>query len=137
MKRIYVAGASKEVDMIEGFIAQLKAKGWHITHDWCAEIRALRTFMGVDKVLDADLSEDHRRKAAFADLEGVKTCDTLWLVYPKESVSRGCFVELGYALGMGVDIRPGIIVSGDDKKSIFTALADKHYATHLEALESL
>ena len=63
--KIYVAGASKEIDLVEFYINKLRNFG-HIT--WCANIR---------KVGDAnprDLPREENAKFAEEDLLGVKQC---------------------------------------------------------------
>lgn len=89
MKTIYVAGASKEVRLVQGYIHKLKEAGWRITEDWT---------LSVIENEGREITEQERQHCAHADGFGVAEADWLWLVSPI-APSVGCYVELGIALG--------------------------------------
>lgn len=129
--KIYVAGASAEIEHIESIIAKLKAAGHTITHDWTVDVRAAG---------DASPDDDGvRERAALADLRGVVSSDLTWVRQP-ENPSTGAWVELGCALvmkegGFPLERRPLLVVSGSSRKCIFSDLADHRFTRHEDALE--
>lgn len=125
--KIYVAGASKEIDRIEGFMARLRAAGHVITLDWTVEVRSAGS---------GSPDDDELRKAcARADLLGVEACDVFWIVKPDEgSTSTGAWVELGHALAFGGKTT---VASGTSRKCIFADLVDHDFDDHEEALAFL
>ena len=135
--RIYLAGASKEIALCEGYRDRLKAAGHEITEDWMVAIRGA-------VAADSVLPKEERARCARMDLAGVSLADIFWLVVP-EGTSLGVWVELGYALafkkqyrysgGLGVE-EPLVVVSGP-WRSIFQDLADRTFATHEEAFAFL
>jgi len=129
--KVYIAGASKEIDLVEKYVHAVRNLGHVITHDWCATIR---------KVGDAnprDLPRDENAAFAKEDLNGVATCDLLWLLIPQNN-SAGCWIEFGYALCRQNWRTPRIIVSGDFGKSIFCALSGVEcYSDHDIALKAI
>jgi len=135
-KRIYIAGASANIELHERFNREVIEAGWTITCDWCAAVRAAGNVASPD-------DPQVRREAALADLEGVATADVFWLVQPEGSAtSTGCWVELGYALALqalGMSRPRGIygpiVVSGSSKKCIFADLADYRFQSHDDALD--
>jgi hypothetical protein len=143
VKKIYVAGASAQIELIEIFIAKLKEAGWEITFDWTVKVREVGNASPDDP--------DVRRDAALADLDGVRRAKVLWLVQPDAtSTSTGAWVELGSALerralaenhpdtphGVGVET-VFVVVSGSSKKCIFSDLADMRFLSHDDALDYL
>jgi hypothetical protein len=141
-KRIYVAGASAQIELIECFLAKLIEAGWTITVDWCAEVRAAGNVASPD-------DPAVRRAAALLDLEGVAASDVTWLVQPSEtSTSTGAWVELGSAItrrnllrelsrkGIAVpSTGPEVVVSGTSRKCIFSDLADYRFQSHEDAFD--
>lgn len=124
-RTIYVAAASREIELAERCMAELRSHGWTVTVDWCAEMREA----GPDHGLPFWRQQHHARE----DIAGVLRASTLWLLAPAPGVeSRGAWVELGAALVGGVG---RIIVSGE--QSLFTSLAHERYPTHEEALATL
>lgn len=151
-KRIYVAGASAQIELIECLLAKLIEAGWIITVDWCAAVRAAGNVASPEDPAT-------RRSAALLDLEGVATADVLWLVQPEgSSTSTGAWVELGFALALRMNATtvralhldgslaksleyttrsglPVIVVSGTSRKCIFADLADYRFQSHDDALD--
>jgi hypothetical protein len=120
MTKLYVAGASKEIDIVEMHIKSLRASNIEITHDWCEVMR---------KTKGMELSKGNLR---YYDLEGVDKADLVWVMVPKVD-SIGCYVEMGYALAL----RKPLIVSGDILPNNIFALLGKHFETHQNALEHI
>jgi hypothetical protein len=132
-RRIYIAGASANIELHERFNREVIAAGWTITCDWCAAVRAAGNVASPD-------DPAVRREAALADLEGVATADVFWLVQPNPtSTSTGSWVEIGFALGLRTKLErlglPKIVVSGTSRKCIFADLADYRFQSHDDALE--
>lgn len=128
MSTIYVAGASAEADFVSECIGRLMGAGMHITFDWTAPVRAARAAGKADR----DLVEHERARHAFTDLDAVHRAEFFWLVLPSNA-SHGCWVELGAALAH----RKIVVVSGDWRRSIFTALAHHRFDTHEGAMAFL
>lgn len=138
MKRIYVAGASAEIDIVRGYMAQLTANGWQITYDWT---QAVSKFGSAGEAL----TDEAKRELALKDLGGVYAAHVFWMLVP-QNLSVGAWIELGAAITHRddpdrhdypyKDCTPRIVVSGTTD-SIFALLADKRFATHDEALEWL
>ncbi len=124
--KVYVAGASAEIERARTMISLLEAAGIHVTSTWPSII---------DSVGDAnprDASRDDRRRLSSICLEQVREADLLWfLVPPKDRPSSGAWVETGCAIDRG----KLVIASGDTKQSIFPSLAieldDDHAALAL------
>jgi hypothetical protein len=131
--KIYVAGASKEIDLVESYIAKLRDFGHVITEDWCAQIRK------VGAANPTDIDREQCAEFAIKDLKGVIDCDVFWMLVPQNN-SAGCWVEFGYALALKGRASKvwEIFVSGDHKRSIFCALSQVHlYDSHEEALRAI
>ena len=144
-KRIYVAGASANIEEIESYIKKLKGAGWTISFDWTVKVREAGDASPDDPVI--------RRQAALADLEGVTTADVVWLVQPAPtSTSTGAWVELGSALTIrdvrkwvverfkltlpeGLPVGPIVVASGSSKKCIFSDLADYRFQSNDDAFD--
>lgn len=124
--KVYLAGASADIDVCEAFMADLRRAGCTITVDWCAAIRAEAARGNTDRTL----SHLDRRHYAAADLEGVMMADVVWLLIPPAGRSIGCWVELGAALS---STTRQVVVSGDFRASIFLDLADHRFAHHGDA----
>lgn len=129
MKRVYVAGASAEVDMVAAYAVALRGNGWQTTYDWTIDVLAARQ----SGEADADLSGFRRQQLARLDIRGVRDADVVWLLVPPPGRSAGAWLELGYAFGIG---RP-TVVSGEWRRSIFTEMANLRYDTHGEAFAFL
>ena len=124
MKSIYVAGASGEIDIVEPYVKRLKEAGFLIAHDWCAVVRKVGSANTV-------MTCAERRGHTLTDREASQCADVFWLLVPKR-VSVGCWVEFGYATSSGSNAKR-VVVSADDERSIFTALADESFETHESA----
>lgn len=127
--KVYIAGSSKELDLVARYTDRVRAAGHEITCDWVAVMRA-------EAKADHELTPDEARMYAERDRRGVATADLFWLILP-EGKSEGAFWEFGYAYARSyLDGRPGrIIVSGNVGARIFCRLPYVEvFATHDEAL---
>lgn len=129
MRRLYIAGASAEIDMVAAYMKMARERGWAITFDWTRDVFEARAA----GVADSALSDDRRAALAVLDLEGVRLADAVWLLVPPPGRSAGAWLELGYAISM----QKRIVVSGDYRRSIFTSLASKCFEHHTEVLDFL
>jgi hypothetical protein len=140
--KVYVAGASSEIDRAEKWMAALRAAGIEVTSTWPEVIRKV----GAANPLTA--SREDRALWSATDLAEVSNSEALWLLLPPKGVSTsGMYVELGYgvlfgamaqqARGLGVAGTPNFWLLGSGTEtSIFTALAD-HFPTDEEAFRAL
>lgn len=133
--RVYVAGASKEIDRCRAAMDYVREIGGVITCDWIAEIERVGS-------ANDGLTQEQRRESAEADLCGVMEADVFWLLAP-DNTSTGAWVELGTALvarevwraNDAVQHPTVIIVSGPgSKRSIFAALADLETPSDITAM---
>jgi hypothetical protein len=126
MTTIYLAAASAEIETAEKYIKALKEIGYGITHDWTVAVRT------VGQANPVDMPRMQRAGHAFDDLYGVRVADRFWLLVPKTpGAGSGCWIEFGAALAN----RQMVVVSGDHKRSIFTALATHVFDEHDQALD--
>jgi hypothetical protein len=127
LKKIYVAGASAEVDLIAQYITKLEAAGYSITLNWTKSVLAYRAA----GITEAALRGVEQLHYASQDLIGVYDADFVWLLAPAQSnTSVGAWVELGAAYARGIPV----LVSHDLGQSIFTSLAFRSFETHDAAL---
>ena len=137
--KVYVAGAWVEQhERARPMIAELRAAGIEITHDWTrAEGEVIRNAAGGVVQSDADLDVEDRKRHALEDLRGVLAADVVWLLAPNDKGACGAWVELGAALALrgawdpnparAASYTPRIIVSGPKaRRSIFTELAETY-----------
>lgn len=124
MIKVYVAGASAEIERCEAFIKRLRDAGFEITFDWPAMVRSVGSANG-------GLTDAQREDAAQATLQGVVDSDWLVLLQPRLP-SIGCWVELGVGHMSGTSL----LFVGDPERTIFSALA-RVVASEDEALDCL
>lgn len=123
-EKIYIAGSSREVPLIQNFMKIVREYGYEISHDWTQQDWA-------KKHSDVELTIK-----ALADETAVRASDILWYVVPAEASgkSEGSAFELGVARGLG----KVILVSGAIQQAqIFPRLPKLRFALHAEALECL
>jgi hypothetical protein len=125
---IYVSGASSEWPLVQGYIRKLEKLGFHVTHDWTAQVEQA----GRELRRAEDFSHEERMVLASGDLKGVLSARVFWLIAPK-SATTGAWVELGAALASGKTI----VISGGSWPCIFTDLAPLRFNSHDEALHHL
>jgi hypothetical protein len=128
MLKLFVSGNSRERDVVGPYIKRLTlTPGVLITLDWVAVMNSVST-------PDPELTADERWKYASADLHAINEAHVVWLLIPSsEKPTIGAWIEYGYALGCG----KRIVVSGDERRSLFTARAHLLCATHEEAYMQL
>ncbi len=91
--KVYVAGASAEIERAERFIALAKTYGAEITHDWTIDVRKEG---GSVPASDVD-------PATFAarDISAVLEADAVVFLVPhQDHATKGLWVELGALFGM-------------------------------------
>jgi hypothetical protein len=115
--RVYVAGASAEIDRCERFRDRCIAAGHAVTFDWMAHVRSTGS-------ANIGLTREQRELAALACLDGVSNADVFVLLFPR-AVTVGAWVEFGFALRCPL-VR--VIVVGDDDSSVMTAAWEVEYA---------
>ncbi len=120
--KIYVACSSREIPRARAVMADLRAAGHEITHDWTHHVEQALASGQSESMLDDDFCEE----AAHSDLDGVHRADVLVFLAPTET-AKGAWIEFGYAMGL-CDMP--IVVAHDDearrKQSIFTRLVGAH-----------
>ena len=126
---VYVAGASRELERAEAFIASLRLRGHEVTHDWTVDVRASR----VAGVVDEQLSDQDAQRYAETELDAVVQAQLLVLLAPEQSTS-GAWVEYGVAIAAGLPI---LVVGPRARCSIFTRLASGLCATDADGLHAV
>jgi hypothetical protein len=124
--KIYICGGSSEMDLVAGYMRDLRDTGHSITHDWIATIRSNG---------DANprvASNCLRAKWATDDLRGIERADIVWVILPIKP-SLGCAFEAGYVAGFG----DRFIISGDWRATIFSSRAFARFDEHDRALKWL
>jgi hypothetical protein len=127
--RVYVCGASAELERAERVIAELRLRGVEVTFDWCAEIRRHQA-LGIP---DSAIDDIGAYRIAMADLHAVGRAHAVLLLAP-EKPTIGAWVELGYAAAL----HRTIIVSGPANRcSLFTRIAHLLIDTDDDALDAI
>lgn len=124
--KVYVAGASAEIDRARRVIAELHQRGHEVLFDWPAAIDAAGGRAN-------GLSEE-RVHYAREDYGAALACDVLVLLVPSAS-TIGAWVELGAALSQNALVLASGLAS-DFERTIFTALAHRRFVTHELGYES-
>lgn len=109
--KVYIAGASQEIERAERAIHLARVAAFEIAFDWPAQVRE------VGDANPADASDGQRRAWADALLTGVDGCHAFWLLAPA-APTIGAWIEFGRALARG----KYTLVSGRGE-SIFLASA--------------
>lgn len=106
MSKIYVAGASKEIERAERAIAWCREDDHTITFDWTVGMRAAfkRSELDAGRQHDSDAgSKAARLEAAVNDTRGVLEADVLWVLVPDKGLyTNGIWAELGIAAALHV-----------------------------------
>ena len=118
MTRVYVAGASAEIERCERFRDRCIAAGHAVTFDWMAHVRSTGS-------ANTGLTREQRELAALACLDGAGVADVFILLFPR-AVTIGAWVEYGFVLRDCSLVR--VIVVGDDGSSVMTAAREVEYA---------
>lgn len=125
--KVYIAGASSEIERAERVAAKLTAAGIEITSSWMANVRK------VGAANPRDASRAQRRTWANGCLAEVAKSDVVLLLMPPAGTETiGAYWEAGFAIGdigqTGLDRR--IIISGGVKRSVFSALGEEYETDH-------
>lgn len=115
---LYLAGSSSEIPRVKAAAAlidrintrNLGSAQIVITHRWWEEVEE------VGSANPVNASFNQRLSWAKDDLDGVKSADFFWLLFPEHAtLSGGCFWEAGYADALDTEM----IISGPSIRSIF------------------
>lgn len=133
--KIYIAGASAELETVQKYMQRVREAGWTVTHDWTAQVAESRS-AGID---DTNITDEEAAEHATDDLvKGVTAADLLWLIVPPKGRSAGSWVEYGFALAIVPFLKQQkreytTVVSGDLKQSIFLRLCSYQFDSHDKA----
>ena len=98
-RRIYVGGASRELERVERFIGRCKAAGYVITHDWTVGVRSA---LGVKRRRhEQPLSATGRRTLWDMCISGVAEADACVFLAPVGVETRGMWAEMGVSQSCG------------------------------------
>lgn len=125
--RIYVAGASAEVERAAAFMERCRNAGVEVVSTWAEAIKA-------EPVADRDLKPSDAIRYAEGDIEEIEAADGLVLLVPPPGRGAGAYVEFGWALGCP---ERWTMVVGDPAQSVFFRLADMHAPNEDAALAEL
>jgi hypothetical protein len=125
--RIYLAAGSSEIETAEAYAASLRARGHVITHDWMANVRK------VGEANPRDAPIELKAEWVRFNLDGLNRAKLVWFLLPVKP-SFGVAFELGVALSMGA-VNRRLVVSGDWRATIQTAVAHSRFDTHEEAFK--
>jgi len=113
--RVYLAGASRELDRVLPMVERLERSGLVVLHSrWWDAVQ----HHGVGK--DGELTREQQAAHATADLEGVRDAELVWVLWP-EARSVGAALEYGYALASRIHT---VVTGPTAHECIFTAKAN-------------
>jgi hypothetical protein len=115
MMRIYVSGASNELDRARRAMRMLEARGARVAIDWTVEVERLAH----DGLTTASMTDTNAREAAELNTLALRSSDALLFLAPR-GTSRDAWVELGVALELGIDVA---VAGSAARHSISTRLA--------------
>lgn len=119
MTRVYVAGASSELERAERAMSLVRAMpGKKLVHDWVSIIR----HHGAS--IPPDWTSEQKRAEAQRCLEAVRTANLVWLLVP-DVPSQGCWVEWGAAYAWA----KYLVASGNCGHTLFGHLASPMHET--------
>ncbi len=114
--KVYIAGASKEIERAERWKQWLESKDIEVTSTWIDNIRKVGKANPVDATI-----EQYKQWAINQCLHEVEQAGVFWLLLP-ECDTVGAWIELGRAFTLG-----RLIVMSGRHRPIFTpALAQHH-----------
>jgi hypothetical protein len=135
--RVYVAGASAELDRCERVIAALREGGCTVNFDWTAVMRD-HVARGIS---DAQLDDHEARRHAEVDIAAVEDADVVLFLAP-EAATRGAWFELGWAIGWTAGrgerwLRSVYVAGPASRQSIFTRCADALFLSDDDAVSTI
>ena len=113
---VYVAAGSDEMERAKKWIAALRAKNIPVTCTWVDTV----TKVGDANPRDAELEQ--KLKWCLKDIQEALQSQIFWMLMPKIT-SFGATFEFAFFVALTDKAETMTIVSGDWKKSIFTAFA--------------
>jgi len=117
-KGVYVAGSSAEIERARAVMAKLRERGIHVSSTW-PEIVAAEG--GIANPRDASVED--KKKWALTDVQQAISSQVLWLLMPQGPHSFGAAFEYGFFLALCPEDEAVHVVSGDHKRTIFTAFS--------------
>jgi hypothetical protein len=94
--RVYVGGASSEIDRVEAFIKRVRAAGHHITFDWARDIR------DSGKPANVGMTHTQRFNAWNACMVGVERADAVIILAPRNGrTTKGAWGEMAIYIAQG------------------------------------
>lgn len=127
MLRVYVAGASKELDRARVAMDVIRERGMEVTSTWVEKIReAGRANEG--------LSPRVAFEAALGCFREVSAADALLILVKPDGASVGAYVEVGIALAQG---KPIVVSDVKSDRSVFWAMTDRVFAGDAKAIDYL
>lgn len=94
--RVYVGGASSEIDRVEAFIKRVRAAGHRITFDWAQDIRSS------GKPANVGMTHTQRFNAWNACMHGVETADAVVILTPRDGrTTKGAWGEMAIYIAQG------------------------------------
>jgi nucleoside 2-deoxyribosyltransferase len=128
MTRVYVAASSREYERARRAMRMLEARGGKVAIDWTLPVEQLAQH----RCSTADMSDGYAREAAEKNLLALRDSKALLFLAP-QTISRDSWVELGFALALGIPVAVG----GDAARhSISTRLVPR-FETDEEAIDWL
>lgn len=122
--KIYLAGASAEIERARMNAQRLRDADIHVVSTWVDVIGK------VGAANPRDATVEQLTKWTIRDLEEVKESEVLWLQLPAIDIHTiGAWIELGIAYNEGLTV----LMSGVHRPIFTPVLAHKHFATDDEA----
>ena len=125
MTRVYVAASSREYERARRAMRVIEARGAKVAIDWTFPVEQLSQH----RCSTADMSDGYAREAAEKNLLALRDSTALLFLTP-QTISRDSWVELGFALALGLDVA---VAGSAACHSISTRLAPR-FATDEEAI---
>lgn len=109
MRRVYVAGSTRDVERANAVQDIARAFGCEITFDWTGAEGEIRTDGSWDTVPE--------RGAAIAarEISACQAADLIILLFPPTGGGLGCWIEMGAGLATGAEVW----VVGPQRDSVF------------------
>lgn len=118
--RVYVAGASAELERARSAMRDLRGYGCEITFDWTQAVEKFGS-------LGAVLSEEEKAQCARNDLDGVRAAEVVLFLTPEDkALTLGMWVELGAALALGKTL---VLTGPSRNATIFCNLSPHRFVT--------
>lgn len=128
MKKLYIAGSSKELERVKKFATYAKDQGFMITEPWWDKVE--------EHGANPDIPRAKKKEFADADIAGLEAAECVILLAPADNSGFGCAFEYGYAIAK----KKPVVIAGKHA-SVFcalrpTVLSDNEALGHLETVAS-